>query len=78
MEKQIVKQPRRIRKGKTEKDRKANAQGRNAANKFKRGQWSKGEEKNFPMETVNGKGNSSKAHKGIHGSKVKHGVKNHG
>ena len=60
----------KVRVGKTARDKKSGAWARNATNKLARASWSNGAEKQFPAHTCNGKGNSSKAHKGIKGSKV--------
>jgi hypothetical protein len=60
----------KIRVGKTAKDHKSGAWARNATNRLARGLWSNGTNKEFPTHTCNGKGNSSKPHKGIRGSKV--------
>lgn len=61
----------KVRKGKTAKDKKSGAWGRRFVNLQTRASWSNGDTKLFPDSACNGKGNSSKAHKGIKGSKVK-------
>lgn len=53
----------RFRGGKTASDKKGGQSGRNTANKQARAAWENGTEKQFPVYTCGGKGNSSRPYK---------------